>query len=134
MEVIATIDLVAKLKEHFPEDVNDENQIILEYVFENRQLKEKIVFDELVKVMKSFGIREDLPRSLKHLNYEMLDLKSKRILNRVSNYLAEKEIDFNEFFNDLFSVHNVKTKTKTDQVEIMKAELFFKKLSNSGIK
>lgn len=51
--------------------------------------------------MLSFGIRELKPRSKKHLNYESLDLKSKRILNRLSNYLAVHELEFTDFFKDL---------------------------------
>ena len=83
--------------------------------------------------MKSFGIIEDLPKSKKHLVYEQLNLKSIRILNRISHYFVANDIDVDDFFKDLNSEHMVKTKTKQEKVEIMKAELFFKKLHTCGI-
>lgn len=43
--------------------------------------------DQVLKIMRNFGIREGLPRSKKHLNYENLNLKSKRIINRLCMYL-----------------------------------------------
>jgi len=57
--------------------------------------------EELIKVLKSFGVFEDLPKSKKHLNYEKVDLKSKRILNRLSIFLATNNENINTFFGDI---------------------------------
>lgn len=62
--------------------------------------------------MKSFGLKEDIPKSKKHLNYETLDLKSKRIMNRLCNYLAESQIPPTEFFKEVLVLQTVKTLTK----------------------
>lgn len=78
--------------------------------------------------MRNLGIREDVPRSKKHLNYEILNLKSKRILNRICTYLAKKGLDSEELFSKIVINSTVKTKTKTEKVEIMKDTEFFKML------
>jgi hypothetical protein len=52
--------------------------------------------------MKSFGVTEDYPKSKKHLNYTGLDLKSKRILNRLSNYLAVNKLDLDTMLKELY--------------------------------
>ena len=49
------------------------------------------MLDLATRVMRNYGIKEDVPRSKKHLNYETLNLKSKRILNRMVQYLAKSE-------------------------------------------
>ena len=69
-----------------------------------------------------------MPKSKKHLNYKKMDLKSKRILNRISNYLAKNNLTFDEFFKDLFFTQSVKTSTKKEKVEIIKAEVLFSTL------
>ena len=54
--------------------------------------------------MKSFDIREDIPKSKKHLNYEMLDLKSKRIFNRLFKYLFDHKMELIDFLKELLIV------------------------------
>lgn len=84
--------------------------------------------------MKSFGLVEAGPRSKKHLNYEILDLRSKRILIRLCQYMQEQEMSFASFTSDIIVKLLVKTKSKVDKVEIIKAEALFKKLKDLGIK
>lgn len=105
----------------------------MKFIFTNRVLKDKIIIDDLCLVMKSFGVKEELPRSKKHLNYDTLDLKSKRILNRLFKYLTENKIDISDFFRDIIVEQVVKTKTKTEKVELIKAEKVFLKMQDVGI-
>lgn len=91
--------------------MEEEDKIIIEYIFEHRPLKKKLcIFEDLVLVMKSFGIFEKVPKSKKHLNYNNLDLKSKRILNRISNHLAVMKLEFDDFFKDIVNTQVVRTK------------------------
>lgn len=113
--------MIKAFKIEFPLLLEEDDYYIFEYIFEHRDMKNISIFEDLVKVMLSFGIREHKPRSKKHLNYETLDLKSKRILNRLSNYLAIKELEFDDFFKDMYFTQQVKTKTKSEKVDIMKA-------------
>lgn len=43
--------------------------------------------------MKNNGLKEDVPKSKKHLNYEKLSLKSIRIMNRLCSYLHKEGLD-----------------------------------------
>ncbi len=83
--------------------------------------------------MRNLGVREDVPRSKKHLNYDKLNLKSKRIINRICSYLTKKGMDVDEFFAKIVINSNVKTKTKKEKVDIMKDTEFFKLLADSFI-
>jgi len=49
-------------------------------------------------LMESFGVVERKPKSKKHLNYEQLDLKSIRILNRITKYLEKVNFKAEEAF------------------------------------
>jgi len=65
-----------------------------------------------IEVLKNFGIKEDLPKSKKHLNYETLDLKSKRIMNRLIIYLKSNGLHLDKFLGEIIKMQAVKTKTK----------------------
>ena len=122
------------LRQNYPELIKPEQEKALKFIFTNRILKDKIILDEIIKVMRSFGIKEDMPKSKKHLNYDSLDLKSKRILNRLFNYIQTHALDLYSYFNDLLVIQTVKTKTKVEKVELMKAETFFNKLHEINVK
>jgi hypothetical protein len=62
---------------------------------------EFIVFDDVNKILKSLGLIEDIPKSKKGLFYEILDLKSKRIMNRLCLYLADNKVPLNNFMEDI---------------------------------
>ena len=51
--------------------------------------------------METFGIEENRPKSKKHLNYDELDLKSMRIVNRILTHLKSKNIAFDDAFKDI---------------------------------
>lgn len=83
--------------------------------------------------MKNFGIKEGLPKSKKHLNYENLHLKSRRIINRLCMYLDQNEKTIEEFMKEIVMRSTVKTKSKVEKVEIVKAEEFFKLLFDAEV-
>ena len=70
-------------------------------------------------------MKENLPKSKKHLDYESLNLQSKRILNRLVAYMEENELTEQEIFGPLILQSTVKTKSKTEKVEILRAQDFF---------
>lgn len=51
-----------------------------------------ILLDQATDLLKKFGAKDDMPKSKKHLNYEKLNLKSKRILNRLYNHIVTNKI------------------------------------------
>lgn len=70
----------------------------------------------------------DLPRPRKHLNYSSLNLKSIRILNRLVAYLERNKTTLDQFLEGLQIQQTVKTKTKSEKVDIVRADKFFQKL------
>lgn len=46
-----------------------------------------VKLEDLVQIMESLGLTEKKPVSKKHLSFEKLDLKSRRIMNRLGGYL-----------------------------------------------
>jgi hypothetical protein len=71
-------------------------------MFENRELKSLCIVSDLIRIMKCYKIYENIPKSKKHLDYNKLNLKSIRILNRLSKYLVDNDTNFNDFFKDLY--------------------------------
>lgn len=64
---------------------------LIKKVFGIKELgKEYMLLDDVTEILKHFGITEDLPKSKKHLNYQILNLKSKRIINRFIKHLLDK--------------------------------------------
>lgn len=62
---------------------------------------ELVRLDDLVNLMETLGIQEKKPRSKKHLIFDQLDLKSRRILNRLSKYLEENGLGVHDIFEDI---------------------------------
>jgi len=45
----------------------------------------------MIALMESMGIQEKKPESKKHLVFEKLDLKSRRLLNRLREYIEDNQ-------------------------------------------
>lgn len=134
IEVLFIQDLQYILKKTFPEIIVEDDEDIIEFIFENRNIAKKVVVEDMCQVLKSFGVREDIPKSKKYLNYNKLDLKSKRIINRFSNYLAVNQIHLMTFFDDIKEEKLVKTATSSEKRELVEAKKFFNKLHLLGLK
>ena len=53
---------------------------------------EKLVkLEDMIALMESMGIQEKKPESKKHLVFERLDLKSRRLLNRLREYIEDNQ-------------------------------------------
>lgn len=87
----------------------------------------------ITEILGKFGFDEDLPESKKHLNYAGLTLQSKRILNRINGKLSEKGWTPEELLGDALKTQSVKTKTKVEQVGIIKSAEFFQRLKELGL-
>ena len=46
-----------------------------------------------------------------HLDYEMLDLRSIRLINRMVHYLGTQQINFSEFLSGMIQTQSIKTAT-----------------------
>jgi hypothetical protein len=107
--------------------IKDNNGLI------SKLLGEYVPLDMLVQINEKLGFDEDLPESKKHLNYNLLKLQSKRIFNRINKYLSDNKISPESLFESSIVLQTVKTKTKTEKIEIIKDVDFFKKLHSIGI-
>ena len=95
-------------------------------------------YTELYKIFEEAGIKDfRAPKgnpSSAHLNYEMLDLRSIRLINRLIHYLGTEQITFSDFMREMIQVQTVKTKQSNTEVEIFMATKFFEKLQKSKVK
>ena len=84
--------------------------------------------------MESMGLSEKKPVSKKHLAFEELDLKSKRIINRLNFYMKENQVGVQDIFYDLVMQQQVKTKSRSEKVDLIKSVDFFQRLSDMELK
>ena len=60
------------------------------------------------------------------INYDLLDLRSIRLINRMIHYLGSQQVSFTDFMKDIIQMQVVKTKeAKNPNVEIFLAKKFF---------
>ncbi len=84
-------------------------------------------------MLEKLGFEEDVPESKKHLNYNNLSLQSKRIMNRLVKYLKDNKIKADKLLQSIIIQQTVKSKVKTDKVDIIKDVDFFQKLHQIGV-
>ena len=84
-------------------------------------------------MLTRLGFDEDLPESKRHLNYAHLTLQSKRIMNRLIKYLTDHKTTAEAFLKPFVIQQIVKSKVKTDKVDIIKDAHFFNKLKEAGV-
>ena len=87
VEAVLISDVINLIQSMIVVRLTLEDEQFIRMVFTNETLNNLIIFEEINRVMTCLGSREDHPISKKHLNYELLDLKSKRIMNRLCNHL-----------------------------------------------
>ena len=86
-------------------------------------LGEYVNLEVIIKLLEKLGFEEDLPPSKPNLDYGTLNMQSKRIINRVVDYMIKNHnSSYEEMFSPIVKTKTVKSKTKTDQVDIIKAE------------
>ena len=60
--------------------------------------------EELCSLFGDLGVEEMKPKSKKHLNFDDLDLKSKRILNRIADLINRKHLTIESFLRDIITI------------------------------
>ena len=64
-----------------------------------------ILYHDISLIMATMGIKDfKVPVGQKtnsHLDYNILDLKSIRLMNRMIHFLGSKDISFTQFMNDI---------------------------------
>ena len=68
------------------------------------------------------------------LDYDSLDFKSIRLLNRMIHYLGSEAVSFTDFMKDIVKEQSVKTQAQNQKVEVFAAKKFFQKLYDHNIK
>lgn len=92
-----------------------------------------ILYDDIEATLKTQGVR-DVKIVNSSLDYDNLDKKSIRILNRMIHWLGSTNTSFSTFIKDMIQLHEVKTKTGITKVEIIHSKRFFQKLFDCQIK
>ena len=137
VEVIRFKDLVSTLNHLNSDKLSEDLEQMLILVLQQSKLAkyQLILLEDVNQIMASFNLVERMPKSRKGLQYEQLDMKSKRILNRIVEYLREKDLTTTDFVQEITSIKTVKyNNNKSAQMEIIKAENFFKKLCKVKIR
>jgi hypothetical protein len=83
--------------------------------------------------VKDYRVPKNHPSSAL-FNYDELDLRSIRIVNRLIHHLGTEQLSFSDFMKDLVTEQTVKTKQGNTKVEIFMANKFFEKLKNLKVK
>ena len=110
-------------------------------VLQNPKLANLIPLQDIFSVFSLLNIYEFKPQKIEHMNYEILDMQSIRIIKRFLQFLSQQSkmyggqgLDFNQFMQELITKQIVKTKSSNAEVFLFSSQKFFKKLAKHGIK
>lgn len=138
VEVLLPEDMLYKFENQINYSLSQKQKEYLDRIFRVKRIHNTYLYDDLREVFSVLGIRDyKTPKgtaSTAHLNYEKLDLRSIRLINRMIHYLGSQQIAFSSFMEDLIQKQEVKTQTSEQEIEIFMARAFFEKLHKSGIK
>ena len=142
MEIIKVEDLMHKFNELIhPEKLTYDKTYAIKSAFETQALSvggfSFVQYKDIHNVLKPFGIQDyKVPKGQQnqaHLDYNSLDFKSIRLINRMIHYLGSQQISFSDYMKDLLQKQVVKTKTSDSEVDIFIAKKFFKLLHKSKV-
>ncbi|CDW90055.1 UNKNOWN [Stylonychia lemnae] len=127
-EVVLYKHFISKLDSLSSIKLQASERAFIRRIFSSKINDNLIQLDQIAKILSNLGVIDYLPKPKKRLNYDKLNLKSIRILNRLLIYLEEHQQTVDDVFGDKIIQQNVKAKDKTEQVELIKDIDFFDKL------
>mmetsp|Transcript_15091 Transcript_15091/g.10965 ORF Transcript_15091/g.10965 Transcript_15091/m.10965 type:complete len:134 (+) Transcript_15091:584-985(+) len=92
-----------------------------------------IPLEFLIKAFATFGLKEQLPKPYKKLDYRNLTLQSQRILNRFSIFLAKNNLDIDQHLQHITFHQIVRATNKEEKVGLIRAVDFFKQLHDDKV-
>jgi hypothetical protein len=92
-----------------------------------------ILIDDLISIFKKLGIKESLPKK-KHLNFQKLENKSIRILNRFFEFLDANDLPISKIYKEHCIHMKIKTKNGLRSDELLATNKFFEILFLTKVK
>lgn len=138
LEVLLPEDLQMKLENQLNYQCKPEEVQALRTVFGQRQFRSNFLYTDIQEAFKPLGLVDyKTPRgqaASDHLDYEMLDLRSIRLINRMVHYLGSQQISFSQFISGMVTTQSIKTAEGKQDVQLMMAKEFFEKFQKCGLK
>ena len=98
----------------------------------------------LIKILQLLGYEDKCyPKVKKNLNYEKLDLKSIRVINRLAKQVfkdinpksvEEMYLICEQYFKEQIQVCNIKTHTRQEKTQLIDKDVFYRLLEASKIR
>ena len=100
------------------------NQILI--VFQNPEFEGFILLADVLKVFELLGLSEKIPKNNK-VDFNTIDAKSVRILNRINLRLDQNKMATSDFFSPIINQRDFKTKDdKVKMMECIEGDALFK--------
>lgn len=141
-EIIKMEDFIFKINLINFEIIAQSKTDAIEKIFGKKDLKigdeQYMQYQEIHAVLKPLGIQDfKVPKTEAnqiYLDYNILDHRSIRLVNRLIHYLGTNKILFADFMKGIAQEQKVKTKTSEAMIETFTARRFFRQLHIVKIK
>ena len=139
IELIRTQELKTKIEEIiYPKTLTQGQQSCLNIILQKRKHNGHVLYSDVLQIMNAMDIKDvrvakDVNKA-NALDYDSLDFKSIRLLNRMIHYLGSEAVSFTDFMKDIVKEQTVKTNVQNQKVEVFAAKKFFQKLYDHNIK
>ena len=98
-------DLIMKIENQLSYSVKDVERQALDMIFRAPGFRGNYLYTDLQACLKPMGLVDyKTPKGSKntaHLDYEMLDLRSIRLINRMIHFLGSHQVPFTKFMEDI---------------------------------
>mmetsp|Transcript_14720 Transcript_14720/g.12951 ORF Transcript_14720/g.12951 Transcript_14720/m.12951 type:complete len:230 (+) Transcript_14720:193-882(+) len=100
--------------------VSKQEKYCIEYLSE-KTYEDIIKVESIAKFLLELGIKENLPKSTKHLDYTQLDIGSIRLLNQINQFMGINQIRTVQDFigKENIESYEVISTTKTEKIDII---------------
>jgi len=159
MLLMSPVGFLEGIREMGIDDLQEVEIACLMRVLAKPNMDSAILLTELIVIMENFGIGEESEgkseivggegveetpeeeeegskkkKKSKGIDLAQLDEKSVKIMAKLMLAMMELNMSLYEFFEGCIFEQMVKSKTKEDVIEIMKAESFFERLQARGVR
>lgn len=160
LALMSPVSFLEGIRELGIEDLEEIEVACLMRVLAKPNMDSAILLTELIVIMENFGIgdeeidEDDAPSEMepgqtpgnpdestskskktkKGIDLSQMDEKSVKIMAKLMLAMMELNMSLYEFFEGCIFEQLVKSKTKEDVIEIMKAESFFNRLQERGVR
>ena len=149
-ELLSPMGLIEGIKELGITDLTEQEVDYLLKVLSKPELDGAILMQELLQIMENFGLYDDDEQMAEpsppvtdqkknkgdknSMDLSKLDQKSVKIMVMLMLYLLENNMTTAQFFQSVTYQQNVKSKTKSQMLDILTSKDFFRLLAERGIR